>query len=79
MLISIASSRKFCVTANTAGVMLLLNKIALALFTGLGHIFILCLLFDQTKQLFGKWLYYGIGTMFSLADLIVCRNFLTKR
>ncbi len=57
--------------AITAGVMLLLNKIALALFTGLGPIFILCLLFDQTKQLFGRWLFYGIGTMFSLAVLSV--------
>ncbi|RYZ73808.1 MAG: type VI secretion protein, partial [Lysobacteraceae bacterium] len=34
-------------------------------------IFILCLLFDQTKQLFSKWLYYGIGTMFSMAVLSV--------
>ena len=57
--------------AITAGVMLLLNKIAIALFTGLGPIFILCLLFDQTKQLFGRWLFYGIGTMFSLAVLSV--------
>lgn len=57
--------------AITAGVMLLLNKIAMALFTGLGPIFILCLLFDQTKQLFGRWLFYGLGTMFSLAVLSV--------
>jgi hypothetical protein len=57
--------------AITAGVILLLNKIALALFTGLGPIFILSLLFEQTKQLFGKCLYYGIGTMFSLAVLSV--------
>src|SRR3546814_19393111 len=33
--------------------------------------FILCLLFEQTKQLFSKWLFYGIGTMFSLALLSV--------
>jgi type IV secretion system protein VirB6 len=51
------------------GAMLLLYKIAMALFVGLGPLFILCLLFDQTKQLFSKWLYYGIGTMFSLAVL----------
>ncbi len=57
--------------AITAGVMLLLNKIALALFTGLGPIFILCLLFDQTKQLFSRWLFYGVGTMFSLGVLSV--------
>uniref|UniRef100_UPI002E7A6566 type IV secretion system protein n=1 Tax=Stenotrophomonas sp. SMYL41 TaxID=3076047 RepID=UPI002E7A6566 len=29
----------------------------------------LCLLFDQTKQLFQRWLFYGIGTMFSMAVL----------
>jgi len=54
-----------------AGAMLLLNKIALALFIGFGPIFIMCLLFDSTKQLFHKWLLYGIGTVFSLAVLSV--------
>lgn len=57
--------------AITAGTMLLLNKIAMALFIGLGPLFVLCLLFDQTKQLFSRWLFYGIGTMFSLAVLSV--------
>ncbi len=28
-------------------------------------------MFDQTKGLFGRWLYYGLGTMFSLAVLSV--------
>jgi type IV secretion system protein VirB6 len=28
-------------------------------------------LFDQTKNLFGRWLYYGLGTMFSLGVLSV--------
>lgn len=28
-------------------------------------------MFEQTKPMFGKWLYYGIGTMFSLAVLSV--------
>jgi type IV secretion system protein VirB6 len=51
------------------GAMLLLYKIAMALFVGLGPLFILSLLFEQTKQLFSKWLYYGVGTMFSLAVL----------
>jgi len=55
--------------AVTAGSMLLLYQIALALFIGLGPLFILCLLFDQTKALFQKWLFYGIGTMFSMAVL----------
>lgn len=55
--------------ALAGGTMLLLYQIALALFVGLGPIFILCLLFDQTKSLFGRWLQYGIGTMFSMAVL----------
>lgn len=57
--------------AITAGTMLLMNKIAMALFIGLGPLFILSLLFEQTKPMFGRWLYYGIGTMFSLAVLSV--------
>lgn len=57
--------------AITGGALLLLNKIAMALVVGFGPIFILCLLFDQTKQLFSKWLFYGIGTLFSLAVLSV--------
>ncbi len=57
--------------AITAGVMMLLNRIAMALFIGFGPIFIICLLFDQTKQLFTRWLFYGIATMFSLAVLSV--------
>lgn len=57
--------------AVMAGTMLLLNKIAMALFVGLGPLFVLCLLFDQTKNLFGRWLYYGLGTMFSLGVLSV--------
>ncbi|TZF91483.1 type IV secretion system protein [Cognatilysobacter lacus] len=55
--------------AIVGGTMLLLNEVAIALFIGLGPLFILCLLFDQTKPLFGRWLYYGIGTMFSMAVL----------
>ena len=55
--------------AVTAGAMLLLYQVAIALFIGFGPLFILCLLFDQTKQLFQKWLFYGIGTMFSMAVL----------
>ncbi|CAM4182766.1 type VI secretion protein [Stenotrophomonas lactitubi] len=55
--------------AITAGAMLLLYQIAMALFIGLGPLFILCLLFEQTKQLFQRWLFYGIGTMFSMAVL----------
>jgi type IV secretion system protein VirB6 len=54
-----------------AGSMLLLNKVALALFIGFGPLFILALMFPQTKSLFTKWLFYGIGTVFSLAVLSV--------
>ena len=51
------------------GAMLLLYKIALVLFVGFGPLFIMCLMFDQTKDLFKRWLLYGLGTMFSLAVL----------
>lgn len=57
--------------ALMGGGVLLMNQIALALFIGLGPLFVLSLLFERTKSLFGKWLYYGIGTMFSLAVLSV--------
>jgi type IV secretion system protein VirB6 len=55
--------------AIVAGSMLLLYQMAMALFVGLGPIFILCLLFDQTKSLFQRWLFYGVGTLFSMAVL----------
>ncbi len=55
--------------AITGGTLLLLYEVAMALFIGFGPIFILCLLFDQTKSLFQRWLLYGIGTMFSMAVL----------
>lgn len=54
-----------------AGAMLLFYKFTLALFIGLGPIFILCLMFDQTKDLFRKWLLYGLGTLFSMSMLSV--------
>ena len=49
--------------------MLLLYQFTMALFIGLGPLFILCLIFDQTKELFRRWLLYGIGTVFSMAAL----------
>ncbi|WP_167285316.1 type IV secretion system protein [Marilutibacter alkalisoli] len=55
--------------ALVAGALLLMYQVAMALFIGLGPIFILCLLFNSTKSLFQRWLLYGIGTMFSLAVL----------
>ncbi|MCC4607135.1 type IV secretion system protein [Xanthomonas campestris pv. zinniae] len=62
--------------------MLLLYQVAVAMFVGFGPLFILCLLFDQTKQLFQKWLLYGIGTMFSMGVLAamvsICRKMVAK-
>ena len=46
-----------------AAAMLLLYDVALALVIGLGPLFIMCLLFEQTNPLFQKWLMYGIGTL----------------
>jgi type IV secretion system protein VirB6 len=57
--------------ALIGGTMLLLFRIALALFVGLGPLFILFLMYDPTKHLFQRWLMYGIGTMFSLAVMSV--------
>ncbi|MDL9998463.1 type IV secretion system protein [Variovorax sp. J22P240] len=55
--------------AMAAGAMLLLYQLAMALFIGFGPLFILCLIFDQTKELFRRWLMHGLGTLFSLAVL----------
>jgi type IV secretion system protein VirB6 len=52
-----------------AGAMLLLYQFTIAIFIGMGPLFILCLIFDQTKELFRRWLLYGIGTLFSMAVL----------
>ncbi|WP_260305498.1 type IV secretion system protein [Xanthomonas sp. 3075] len=68
--------------ALTAAAMLLLYQVAIAMFIGFGPLFILCLLFDQTKQLFQKWLLYGIGTMFSMGVLAamvsICMKMVVK-
>lgn len=57
--------------AIIAATALLLNKIAIGLIVALGPLFILCLLFEQTRSLFQRWLFYGIGTLFSMALLSV--------
>lgn len=54
-----------------AGTMLLFFKVMMAFFVGLGPIFIMCLIFDATKELFKRWLHYGIGLLFSMAALSV--------
>lgn len=51
--------------AIVAGTMLIMFRIAMALFIGFAPIFILCLLFKKTAPLFQKWLYYGLATIFS--------------
>jgi len=61
-----------------AGAMLLLYQFTIALFIGLAPLFILCLIFDQTKELFRKWLLYGIGTLFSIATLCVISSIVLK-
>ncbi|MBB3228351.1 type IV secretion system protein VirB6 [Luteibacter sp. Sphag1AF] len=56
-----------------AAAMQMLYQFTLAFFIGLGPLFILCLIFDQSKDLFRRWLLYGIGTLFSMAALnVVC-------
>lgn len=55
--------------AVIGGALLLVYKVAMSLFVGFGPLFILFAGFKSTMQLFTKWLYYGIGTMFSMAVL----------
>lgn len=64
--------------AMAAGAMLLLYQFTMAIFVGLGPLFILCLIFDQTKSLFQRWLLYGIGTLFSIAVLYVVTSIVLK-
>ncbi|MFC3566502.1 type IV secretion system protein [Xanthomonas dyei] len=61
-----------------AGAMLLLFKFTMAFLIGVGPIFILALIFDQTKDLFKKWLFYVIGTLFSMAMLSVVTAMVLK-
>lgn len=57
--------------AVIAGTMLILYRIAMALFIGFAPIFILCLLFKKTAPFFSKWLHYGLATIFSSVLLAV--------
>ncbi len=61
-----------------AGAMLLLFKFTMAFLIGIGPIFILALIFDQTKDLFKKWLFYVIGTLFSMSMLSVVTAMVLK-
>ncbi|PPU41403.1 Type IV secretion system protein virB6, partial [Xanthomonas dyei] len=53
-------------------------KFTMAFLIGVGPIFILALIFDQTKDLFKKWLFYIIGTLFSMAMLSVVTAMVLK-
>jgi len=64
--------------AMAAGAMLLMYQFTMAIFVGLGPLFILCLIFEQTKDLFRKWLMFGIGTLFSIAMLCVVTGIVLK-
>lgn len=64
--------------AVTGGGLLLMYEIAMALFIGLGPLFILCLVSDATRQLFWKWLYYGLGSLFSMAVLALMTGLALK-
>jgi type IV secretion system protein VirB6 len=54
-----------------AGAMLLLYTFAIAILIGIGPLFILFLMFDKTKDMFQRWLFYLIATLFSMAVLSV--------
>ena len=51
------------------GTMLIIYRVAMALFVGFAPFFILCLMFKKTTPYFSKWLNYGLATMFSSALL----------
>jgi hypothetical protein len=55
--------------AVVAGALLLLYRVTMALLIGLGPLFILCLIFKATQDLFRRWLMYLLGTLFSMATL----------
>lgn len=57
--------------AVVAGSLLLMYKAMLALCLGFAPLFVLCLLFSQTKPLFWGWLNHLIGTLFALSVLHV--------
>ncbi|WP_313138916.1 type IV secretion system protein [Stenotrophomonas sp.] len=61
-----------------AGAMLLLFKFTMAFLMGIGPIFILALMFEQTKDLFKKWLFYVLGTLFSMSLLSVVSAMVLK-
>ncbi|HEV7123135.1 MAG TPA: type IV secretion system protein [Rhodanobacter sp.] len=61
-----------------AAAMLLLYNFTLALEIGLAPLFVMCLLFEQTKGLFQKWLLYSIGTLFAMGVLAFISGLVLK-
>lgn len=57
--------------AVVAGALLLMYKVMLALCLGFAPLFVLCLLFPQTKALFWGWLNHLVGVLFALSVLHV--------
>ncbi|TKR30186.1 type IV secretion system protein [Luteimonas gilva] len=57
--------------AIVAGALLLMYKLMLALCLGFAPLFVLCLLFPQTKALFWGWLNHLVGVLFALSVLHV--------
>jgi type IV secretion system protein VirB6 len=55
----------------TVGALTLMYRFGIAFFVGLAPLFILCLMFDQTKDMFKKWLMSGVATYFAMAALSV--------
>lgn len=55
--------------AVIAGTLSLLNEIAVSLAVVFAPLFILALIFENTKSLFWNWLRYTVGVMFSMAVL----------
>lgn len=55
--------------AVIGGTMCLLNEIAMALAIMFAPLFILSLMFEQTKNLFWNWIRYTVAVMFSMAVL----------
>jgi type IV secretion system protein VirB6 len=66
---SLVASLGIAAPAMTAGALILLYQIAMAMIMGLAPLFILCLIFDQTKELFRRWLMFLLSTLFSMAML----------
>ncbi|MGO1069696.1 type IV secretion system protein [Lysobacter sp. CA199] len=53
----------------TVGALMLMYRSIMAFWVGLAPLFILFLIFPQTKELFKKWLLAGIATYFAMAAL----------